>query len=58
MSKRYTPPPDPIYRVGKKKEWTTMAIKYVERIETLRDNPDIIKALTVLKNYRKSLDIL
>lgn len=54
--KTWTPPPNPIYRAGKRKEMATKAIRYVKGIEELEGNPHIQKALEVLIGYRKSLD--
>jgi hypothetical protein len=66
--KSYTPPPDPVYRAGKKKERATKAIRALESVqvdllESIFDNAKLIgvahgisELLPVLKGYRKSLD--
>jgi hypothetical protein len=52
------PPPPAVYALGKRKQRATVAIKSIETLlrEELEGHPDIIKALAVLKGYRKGLD--
>jgi uncharacterized alpha-E superfamily protein len=55
---KYTPPPDAIYNLGKRKERATNTIKLLKTllIEDLEGHPTIQSALEVMNGYRKSLD--
>ena len=54
---RYTPPPQPVYLAGKKKQRVTNAIRTLESVkEDMANNPVILKAIELLKEYRYDLD--
>ena len=67
-TKRYTPPPDAVYRAGQKKARATNAIKLLKEIridinESIFDKSNLIgiahainEILPVLEAYRKRLD--
>ena len=57
MKRTYTPPPDPVYRTGKRKEKVTKAIRLLESLkEDLANNSAVLKTIDFLKEYRKELE--
>lgn len=57
--KKYTPPPDPVYRAGKKKENATKALNLTKGLlANSPDDVDLKAAYSCLANYRKKLDII
>lgn len=58
-TRTYTPPPDAIYRAGKRKERVSKAISLLESLkEDLANNPSVLKTIAFLKEYRAELEIL
>jgi len=66
MKRAYTPPPDPVYKLGRKKAKVTIAIKSLEAVQgnlsvfqypnLLGLSQGITELLPLLRSYRKSLD--
>ena len=57
MKRTYTPPRDPVYRAGKRKEKVTKAIRLLESLkEDLANNSAVLKTIDFLKEYRKELE--
>jgi hypothetical protein len=55
MRTAYTPPPEPVYKAGKRKEKCSKALKYIVELMTDSKDENLVAAYWELKKYQRRL---